>query len=320
MAFNGSNGYFLIQKETAFGVKPTTPKAMNLSNSLYGESITSTAEVLRSEVISNKKGIQAVRNGTRSIDGDIPFEMSVNNMSLILLLAMGSYTQTNETINGVAKKKKVFKRAGSIPSFLLEKNIDGGSAFTFLGNKVNTLSAEFASDAMVSGSIGIMGKSMERNNTPFDSNPISQTHKPYAGIDTMIEYNGVGACFESLSFSLENELTDSRCIGNKYRSQIGDGSGNVTLNFVVVYSNNDFQDDFNNETEVPVKLTMTLDNDYIQINVPRAKIIENEPIPQFNDSGLIKLDISLQALLSKTDSTDLIITVVDDFDLDDFLS
>lgn len=320
MSFNGSNGYFLIQKETEFGVLPTTPKTMILTNALYGESISSASEVLKSEVISNKKGTQAARNGTRSVEGDINYELSIGASDVLFHAALNSFTQTDVVVNTKNKKKKVFKRVGSIPSFLLEKNIEGGKSFTFSGMKVSNLSLEVTPEAIITGTIGLMGKSVKRNDTPFDTTPVDLPHSPYAGVDGLVMYNGQGACYESFSFSLDNQLTDSYCIGNKYRSAIGDGNGSISGEITVVYKSDVYQDNFNEEIEVPLSITFTNGDDSIEFLFPRVKITGNEPIPQFADSGLIKLNIGFDALVDKVENTDVIITVVNDFDYEAFVS
>lgn len=310
----GSAAAIRIQLEKFWGVLPTTPNMTEINSAAYGESIGSTADELISNAINPNRGLLDVRNGQVRVQGGVPFELPVSNAEILFYALMGGYVQTNETVGGVAKKKKVFKRAATLPSFMIEKAFtDNNDYFKILGCRADNLELTVDPEGIVSGSINIMGQSVSASKTPFDATPNVVTHKMYAGIDGVVLEGGSGAKFQNFTFTVSNGIYDSRIIGSKYSANLGAGDSRVSGELTIMFENLDLYNKWEDEEQSDIKITFSLGNDSTEFHFKRVKF-GGDGLAKIATKEGIQLTFSFNALVDAVEKTDVTITVINDID------
>lgn len=312
---SGSSGRITIQPETTWGVFPATPAMIELSSSAYGESLKSSSEELQSNAINKYGAVLATRRGQITVDGSVPFELPVNNSDIVLYGVMGSYTQTDVVVNGNPKKQKVFKR-GQLPSFLIEKGFtDIGQYFKYSGCKFNELQLSVEPNGLVTGSFGVMGKQATADSTSFHDTPTQYQHDPYAGIDGAVLEGGVGAKYTAFSFNITNGMTDPRVIGSPYAASLTKGKVECTGQLTIMFEDMITYNKWLADAQTDIRLTFTIGDDSTEFYFPKVKF-NGEADPVLDSQDGITQTFSWRGLLDLTEESDVVITVINDFDLD----
>lgn len=316
----GSASRITMQVENTWGVLPTVPKMIEINASTYGESLVASSDELVSNVINPNRGVLDSRNGQLKISGSVPFELPVQNAEIIFYALMGKYTQTDEVVNTVTKKKKVFKRNKTLPSVMLEKGFtDINQYFQYLGCKVNNLQLTVTPDALVTGSFDVMGKEITNTTASFDNTPTVFEHSAFAGIDGIVLEGANGAQFTSFNFNITNGLYDARVIGSRKSANMGPGKSEATGELTIMFEDVVMYNKWLNETQTDLKLTFTLGNDSVEFFFPRVKL-NGEASPKIESQEGITITLKWRGLVSPTELSDVVITVINDYDLDEVLA
>lgn len=313
---SGSSSQILIQPESVWGEIPTTRKSQIFSNSLYGESLASQSSELVSQAINPNRGVSDTRNGQLTVSGSIPVELSVENSDLLFYLSLGAYTQTKVGDKFV----KVYKRNKTLPSFTIEKGFtDIDQYFQFLGCRSSTLQFAVEPDGLVTGSMEIMGKEEQHTTASIDQNATYIDHEAYAGIDNVILEGGKQAFYTAFNISITNGLYDSRAIGTRKSVNIGAGKGEVTGDLTIMFEDVTMYEKWLNEEQTNIKLTFQIGDNSVVIEFPRIKF-NGSASPVIASAEGITQQLNFRGLVDKTEKSDVIITVTNDFDLTSFLT
>lgn len=313
---SGSAGRITIQPETTWGVAPITPNTIELSSSAYGESLRSSSEEIVSNAINKYGAVLATRRGQITVEGSVPFELPVNNSDIVLYGVMGSYVQEDVVIGLVTKKKKTFKRGSTLPSFLIEKGFtDIGQYFKYLGCKFNGLQLAVEPNGLVSGSFDVMGLQAEVASVSFDDTPIQYNHNPYIGIDGEVLEGGVGAKYTAFNLNITNGITDPRIIGSAYAASLTKGSVECTGDLTIMFEDLVMYNKWLADAQTDIRLTFTIGDDSVEFYFPKVKF-NGEADPVLDSKDGITQTFSWRALLDLTVQSDVVITLINDFDLD----
>lgn len=320
---SGSNARFLIQPEDTWGVKNTTPNALVLSNVTTGESLNASSEELVSNAISGHRGISDTRNGTISVTGSLPAELSVGNFSndLFFYGVLGEYVQTPLTVNGVGKFQKVFKRAKELPSFTIEKGLtDVNQYFDFLGCKINSLQVQAeAQGSLINTTAELWGKSLENKQVPFDDTPIETVHSINSGIDAIqVLEAGSSACYSNVNFTIANGITQQYCLGSKFVTGLPVGKGELTGSVTLYFENNTIFLKWLDEVQTSLDIKIQYKNDSIRFYFPIVKFNGDGVVLVESQDGLT-VTYNFRALIDLNTGTDVEVTIVNGNDLDMYL-
>lgn len=154
-------------KESTFGTTPTTGDSTDLR--FTGESLSYAIQTETSKEIRADRQIADLVQLGADASGDIQFELSYGTFDDFIAAALGG-TWTADASGDF----DVLKNGIAVPFFSIEKGFTDINQFLlYKGMAVNTMSLEFAIDAMLTGSFGFMGQ---------DSTISPTTKVPAAGI------------------------------------------------------------------------------------------------------------------------------------------
>lgn len=315
-----------MQVEPSFGVAPATPKMTVLNGAAYGESLVATVDEIVSEAINPNRGVLSSRNGVMKVSGSVPFELPVQNGELIYYGFMGSYVQTDVTVNGATKHQKVFSRAKDVPSLLIEKGFtDINQYFLYRGCKINNIQLTVDPTQKVSGTFEIMGQGIAQSVTAFDSAPATFSHTIFTGVtDATILKGAQGVSVSKLTLSITNGLYASNVIGSQVAKNVGVGKSEVTGEITVLFTDAVLYNQWINELSSDLRVTFAIGNDSTEFYFPDIKLTGDGSAKIENQEG-ISLTFKWRGLVdqvqgSPTFGKDVIITVTNDYDLTALLS
>lgn len=314
----GSASQILLIPEKEWSVLPAQDevKPFLLGFSKYGESLASESSELVSDVITQERGTADARNGLVTVSGSLPFELSILSSEILFYYTLGAYTQ----VKFGDKFVKEFKRAKTLPSFSVEKGFtDIDQYFTLKGCKVNNMQISVEPDGLVSGSIDIVGRSSENSTSTFSTDYQEVVHSAFAGIDGAILEGGENAQYTAFSLTLANNAAGPNVIGSKYIASLNAGKAEATGELTVMFENVVMYNKWANETQTDIKLTFTRDDDYVEILFPKVKFNGNALPPIDSADGILQT-LNYRGLLDLTKSSDVVVTISNDFDFDAFIN
>lgn len=319
---SGANAQLLIQKENNWGVKPVQKKALLLTNVLAGESIGTTIEEIQSAAINPVRGVHFSRNGQKTTAGSLSQEVSAKSMitDLNFYGLLGDYVQTEE-VDG--KFKKVFKRGATIPSFYLQKGFtDIDLYFDVLGLQYNQMTFTAEAEGALSMTVDYMGKSSTNVAEVYDEDAKVDESELMNGIDvTAITEGGATSCYSNLNFTYTNAMENGRCLGFDTVTASAVGRGEITGSVTQVFKNLAIYTKWINETESVIRFKLEYKGNSLEVVFPRIKFTGSDNIlPVIDSDGMINVTYPFRALVSKADLSDIIVTTINDNDLDAFLA
>ena len=315
---SGSASQLLLIPEKVWGETPLPAdvKSFLLGFSKFGESLSSESSELVSDVITSQRGTADVRNGLVTTSGSIPFELSLLSSELLFYFVLGSFTQVKEG----AKFVKTFKRAKNLPSFSIEKGFtDINQYFMLKGCKVNSLQMTVEPDGLVTGSIDVIGKSIDNSQTSFSTEFEEVVHSAYAGLDAVILEGGQAAQYTSFNFTLANNANSNNVIGSKYIASLNAGKAEATGELSVMFEDVVMYTKWASETQTDIKLKFTKGEDYVEIVFPKVKFNGNALPPIDSAEGILQT-LNFRGLLDLATSTDVTVKISNDFDFDAFIN
>lgn len=218
----GTQGYLAIQKETTFGVQPSSPALIKLPFS--SESISKTVALDTNDHITANRNSRLPVRGNVDVAGAINFNLGFYPGE-ILLGALGSVSTTAPT--------HTIKIGDALPSFTVEKGFtDIDQYFLYKGCKIGKFSLTVAQSGFQKCSIDIMGASETASGTSFDSTLTDLGDQPLDGfaISAITEGGSAITGITEMTFEIDNDLDgDTFQIGGTgTRGSINDGLAKVS--------------------------------------------------------------------------------------------
>ncbi len=290
--------------EAAFGVTPNNPafKALRHVSTTLGLS----KESLQSNELRADRQIADFRHGNKSITGDIGVELSYGSFDDLLEAVLGGTWAADTPSAGIAQLKAGIVRR----SFSIERHFEDVDQYLrFTGVNFNTLSLSVAPNAMVTGTLGMMGKGMTTSATALSGStyPAATTTSPFDSFTgTINENNSAIAIITDLSLNLDNGMSTTYVVGSSETLDPSIGRSNVTGSITAYFENTVLLNKFVNETETSIDFTLTdvAGNTYF-FDLPRIKY--NSGQPDVTDENPVTITFDFQALRDTTTATNILI-------------
>ncbi len=297
MAFaQGSRSSLSYITETTFG---TTP-AGNFQNLPFtSHSLNMTKDRVEGTDIQADRMSRVDRHGNRQVAGDIVGDLRDGDFDELLESAMLSAWSTN--VLKVGTTPKYF----SIEDYAAD--IDQARLFT--GCSVDTLSVSLAPNAMVTGTFGIVGKSMTMSASEKTQDPASGA-SPFDSYSGDLEIGGsASAIVTAMDFTLTNSFAPTFVVGDDSAPALEVGNAVVEGTLSAYFEDASLINRFVNETETPLKVTVG-DNagtpNTMEFFFPRCKINSADVGVEGPTSRIVTL--SFVALRDSSEATNLRIT------------
>lgn len=141
----GSRRKIRYVAEDVFATIPTTPVLIPLRNNR--DSLNLSKDTFESAELRGDRSIRDVRHGNEQVSGDIAFDLAYGDFDDFLEAVMCSSWDTETLVQGT-----------TLHSFTIEKEFADINQFAvYRGCAVNTLSLTLANNAVVTGTLGILG-------------------------------------------------------------------------------------------------------------------------------------------------------------------
>lgn len=297
MAFaQGSRSSLSYITETTFG---TTP-AGNFQNLPFtSHSLNMTKDRVEGTDIQADRMSRVDRHGNRQVAGDIVGDLRDGDFDELLESAMLSAWSTN--VLKVGTTPKYF----SIEDYAAD--IDQARLFT--GCAVNSLAVSLAPNAMVTGTFGLVGKSMTMSATEKTQDAASGA-SPFDSYSGDLEIGGsTSAIVTAMDFTLTNSFAPTFVVGDDSAPALEVGNAVVEGTLSAYFEDASLINRFVNETETPLKVTVG-DNagtpNTMEFFFPRCKINSADVGVEGPTSRIVNL--SFVALRDSTEATNLRIT------------
>lgn len=288
-------------KEEEYGVTPLNPEMRNLRHT--SNSLVLSKESFQSQELRSDAQISDLRHGNRQASGDIGIEFSFEEYDEILAAAVRSEWKDNEEIPG----QKVLIAGTKMTSFTIERVFaDIGQYENFTGCEINSLSLTIQPNAIVTGTIGIVGSAIHFTQEPLDPDPKpSYTYPPYDGFKgKLVEGGAVNSVVTSMELSIENSIEPAFVIGSDVAEALTAGRINVTGTISAYFENMDLLRKFSDEIETSIQITLGdgVHESYV-ITLPRVKYSGGDnPV---DSEGPVTLSMPFQALYDECSGTNI---------------
>jgi hypothetical protein len=305
---NGSRHSLRFVPEVVQGTTPATPAFELIRHT--GTTLGLSKESLQSEEIRDDRQIADFRHGAYQVGGDINFELSYGSFDdLLEAVLMGTW----EADGGGAGTDRL--KAGTVRrSFTLERFF--GDILTadkpyhrFTGVEFNTLALAINANAMITGTMGVVGRSMATAETIVTGATYgaASTTSPLDAFTGTLEEAGTPiAVITEIQLNLENGLAPRFVVGSKASITPSVGRSNVSGTITAFFENSLLLDKFINETESSITFDMPDGaGNLITVTLPRIKYSGGQP--DVEGEGPITLSMPFQALLDSVTGTNIII-------------
>lgn len=296
----GSRHSVAFIAESTFGTTPATPEFTDLPNT--GCTLRTVKDNFMSETIRNDRQIVDHRHGLKRIEGDLNFEAAYGNFDEWLEAALFGTWSTD-----------VLKAGTTAKSFTVERAFNDVSEFhLFTGVMVNSLSLDIEPNAMVTGTMGLIGQDMTVASSTADNAggiTAAAANDPFDGFTGSIQEGGGSVDnVTSFSLSLENNLAPAFVVGSDTTPQVLAGRSVLTGSLTSFFESETLLNKFLNETESSLQVVLTdPDGNSWTIDVPRIKYTGADVDVTNADEGVLAV-MPWQALRDSSEETNLKIT------------
>ena len=236
---------------------------------------------------------------TLTVDGPLAYEASGATVSLVRHSRLSAGTSAH--------------------SFTLERSFAGLSVdqyHRFTGCMVNSLSLQLNPEAVVSGSLALVGMAASTATASLGTVSPAPTHPPFDAFSgSLSEGGGQLAVVTGVELALENGIAPAYVIGSDSASDLVEGRCRITGTLSAFFQDSTLLDKFIDETETSLLVRLE-DNrsgsshgNLYQIHLPRIKFTQGS-IP-VNDEGPVIISLPFQALYDGDTGSSLCISRID---------
>ena len=305
---NGSRHSMRYVAEATYGTTPATPafKPIRHTSTTLGLS----KEALQSEEIRDDRQIADFRHGSYQIGGDIGIELSYGGFDdLIQAVLMGTWAPGVPAVGTDRLMAGSTRRSFTVERYFGDIQAADKPYHRFTGVEFNTLSLSVAANAMVTGTFGVLGKSLSLATAIVAGATYAAptTTSPLDSFTGTITEGGVAiAVITELTLTLENSLEARFVVGSKSSIQPSSGRSNCSGQVTAYFENSLLLEKFINETESSIIFTLPdgAGNTYT-FTLPRIKYTGGQP--DVSGEGPITLSMPFQALVDSVTGTNIIL-------------
>lgn len=298
---DGSRHSLRITPEVTPGVIPANPVWQTVRHT--GTTLALSKETLQSEELRDDRQIADFRHGAQQVGGDISIELSYGSFDVILeALLEGTWTAN-------VLKAGVIRRTFSAERFFADLGTANKPYHRFRGIEFNTLALTISANAMITGTIGVLGLTSGLDTVPLAGatvTPPTTTSPLDSFTGTLQEAGEVIAVVTEITLNLDNGMAARFVVGSKTSIKPSIARSNLTGQVTAYFEDSRLLDKFINETESSLVFTMPdgEGNSY-EFTIPRLKYTGGQP--DVAGEGPITLSMPFQALLDPTQGTQILI-------------
>jgi hypothetical protein len=273
-----------------------------------GDSLNLTKTSSQSAELTGDRAIRSLRLGNEAVAGDISFELAYGDFDDMLAAAMCS---TWDTDTGIG----VLKQGTTVPTFGIEKGFtDIGQYIEYVGCAVNTLAISISTDAIITGTLGIIGAGVANEpaytSNPAVSSPTDPTYtEPFVSFDGEVSLGGDDACglITGIDFTIDNGITANYTICTPEAASLTPDRFNVTGTLTMLFEDVEELNKFVDEDSSTLKITLTDDvGNELEFNFPKIKYTGGDV--SVSGGGVIPISLPFQALYDTDSESTLVIT------------
>lgn len=305
---DGSRHSMRFIAEATYGTTPATPAFDIIRHT--GTTLGLTKEALQSEEIRDDRQIADFRHGARQVGGDISIELSYGSFDTILeALLGGTWTADTPALGTDQLKAGTTRRSFTVERYFGDIQSADKPYHRFSGVEFNSLQLQINANAMVTGTIGVVGKDLVTDtgvvvgatyNAPTTTSPLDS----FTG--TLNENGTPIAVITEIQLNLDNGLDPRFVVGSKTTLRPSIGRSNISGQITAYFENSLLLDKFINETESDIEFNLPDGaGNNLKVILPRIKY--NGGQPDVQGEGPITLAMPFQALLDSTTGTNIII-------------
>ncbi len=305
---DGSRHSMRFVLESTYGVTPATPAFDIVRHT--GTTLGLSKEALQSEEIRDDRQIADFRHGARQVGGDISIELSYGSFDKILgALLGGTWSADTPALGTDQLKAGTTRRSFTVERYFGDILTADKPFHRFTGVEFNTLQLQINANAMITGTIGVVGKDMVTDTvivTGATYNPATTTSPLDSFTGTLNENGTPIAVITEIQLNLDNGLDPRFVVGSKTTLRPSIGRSNVSGQITAYFENSLLLEKFINETESDIEFNLPDGaGNNLKVILPRIKY--NGGQPDVQGEGPITLSMPFQALLDSTTNTNIII-------------
>lgn len=295
---SGSNHGMSYIVEAVYGTTPATPAMKPLR--CRGTTLALTKDSLQSEELRSDRQLACFRHGNRQVGGNIDIEMVWKDFDDILEAVLcGTWTAD------VLLAGKV-RRSFTIERFFTDIN----TRIRYQGCEFNELNLTIQPNAVVTGSLSVIGKDQDPVNTMIvgTTYPAAQGGCPFDSFSGTIKEGGViSAHITQLELTITNGIEPNFVLGSKTTAETSIGQSLVSGTVTAYFSSIALLNKFINETSSSLEFELINEagDKYIFV-LPNIKY--NGGQPDVSGAGSVTIALPFQALYSAAISSQIRIT------------
>ncbi len=269
-----------------------------------GDSLNLTKTSSQSAELTGDRAIRSLRLGNEAVAGDISFELAYGDFDDMLAAAMCKTWDNN-----------VLKQGVTVPTFGIEKGFtDIIQYIEYVGCAVNTLAISISTDAIITGTLGIIGAGVANDpaytSTPAVASPTDPTYtEPFVSFDGEVLLGGTDACglITGIDFTIDNGITANYTICTPEAASLTPDRFNVTGTLTMLFEDAAELNKFVGEESSTLKITLTDDDgNKLDFNFPKIKYTGGDV--SVSGGGVVPVSLPFQALYDETAASTLVIT------------
>ena len=284
--------------ESTYGTTPSTPAFTKIRHT--GTTLGLSKEALESEELREDRQVQFFRHGTKSVGGDINFELSYGGLdSLIEAVFCGTWNSN------------VLVPANTRRSFTIERHFEDIDKYIRLtGCHFNTMSLSLAPNSLVTGAFGVIGKDGDTASSGITGATYGaeSNTKPFDSFTGSINEGGSSiGTITALELSIENGMEATYAVGDATTKEPPLGQFRVTGSITAYLDSMSLVDKFQDETASTISFTLTdaAGNDY---TFEMDEVQYNSGNPEVGGPGSVTVSLDFIALYDTSATTNLKIT------------
>ena len=273
--------------ESTFGTTPTSSPVLTPIRHT-GTTLGLSKDAIESEELRQDRQVANFRHGNKSVGGDINFELSYGTFDDLIEATLCGTWDTDVVLAGVTRR-----------SFTIERfHADVGKYLRSTGCNFNSMSLSIAPNSMVTGSFGIIGKSMSVSasllaGATYDDDTTSEPFDSFTG--SITEGGGSIATITSLELTVDNGAEALYVVGSDSTLLPSVGKSMVTGTVTAYFENSTLIDKFIAETSSALVFVLTdLDGSSYTFTLPNIKY--NSGNPEVSGPGAVTVSLDFIAL------------------------
>lgn len=301
---NAAEGRFAYVAETAWGTAPSTPTFQKLR--ITSETLMPAKTTVRSDEVRPDRNVVDEIEVAQAAAGDINFELSDATLEALLESLMfntwsGSPADTLKNGYG-AGQAFTFERTLLLPDASYEYH-------RFVGGIINTMSLNCQAGQKITGTLGVMAKSMSRavsaiaGSTYTDPN----TEEIMNAADDFASLSVTGLSpaptIKGLTMQVTNNLRRQDEVGSKYAAGFGPGRFEVTGTMQAYFETGDLYAAFLDHTDLALSWVLgSTSGEKYRFTLPTIKLTGNPGSNIGGNDQDVMMDLNFTAIYDRLSS------------------